>query len=467
MSPLCSGLIASALTVVWLSPSFANDPAPKNWTGQLVFGKKPHKEIKFGDNSSGKEIYFDFRGRYPQKVREDRGDRLRFFDGYKEGWADKDDFILIRDAVSYFTERIVANEKDEFAWHSRATAWIYRGEFDNSIKDSTECIRLNPGDATAFNRRGGAWHYKNDHDQAIKDFDEAIRLDPKYAHAFYNRGNAWYSKNDSDRAIEDYDEAIRLNPKYTDALCNRGLAWSNKKDYDRAIKNFDETIRLDPMDANAFIGRGNARNRKKDYDRATKDYDEAIRLDPKNANAFISRGMTWINKKDFDRAIKDYDEAIRLDPNDAGIHFHRAIAQMIRRKPESVDGFRKVVELEGLKGEVNAYPVFTGHLAARCVSNADAANSFLTESVGKLTDAWPNPLVQYLRNDLSETAVMKLATDSDKKAEAHYVFGQVAVLSGKTVDALAHFRWVKVNGNPDSSYYILAVAELEELERKK
>lgn len=90
-------------------------------------------------------------------MRADRDGWLRLFDGHREGWAKKDDFILSRDATAYFTTRINANASDSFAWSSRGIAWRDRGEFDNAIKDFTECIRLDPKYASAFNGRGNAY----------------------------------------------------------------------------------------------------------------------------------------------------------------------------------------------------------------------------------------------------------------------------------------------------------------------
>jgi len=83
-------------------------------------------------------------------VREDRDGWLRMYDGRREGWARKSDFVLSRDAPAYFTDRIRANPADSFALIMRGQGWLDRGEYDNAIKDFTECIRIDGNDADAF-----------------------------------------------------------------------------------------------------------------------------------------------------------------------------------------------------------------------------------------------------------------------------------------------------------------------------
>ena len=175
----------------------------KSWVGESVLPTKPANDIRFGDLVDGKHVYFLFSGLMPFKVRADRDGWLRIHDGHREGWADKADFVLVRDAPAYFHRRVQANPKDTWALSMRGQGWLQIGEPDNAIKDFDECIRLDPTDSEAFINRGVAWVAKRDYDKAIKDYDEAIRLDPRYPVAFKNRGVAWYGKKDYEKAIKD------------------------------------------------------------------------------------------------------------------------------------------------------------------------------------------------------------------------------------------------------------------------
>ena len=164
-------------------------------------------------------------------------------------------------------------------------------------------------------------------------------------------------------------------------------------------------------------------------------------------------------------SFKDYDEAVRLDPNDAHAFNNRSVAQMLDRRPKATDGFRTVLDQQGWKGDLSTYAVIVGHLAARQAGDDAAAKKFLTDSAGKLAENWPYPVVQFLRGDIEEAALLKLATDDDKRTEAHCFLGMDHALKGRKDEALSHFRWVKDHGTASFMEYTMAVAELERLER--
>jgi tetratricopeptide (TPR) repeat protein len=298
----------------------------KSWKGEEVISKKPKKDIKFGDYINGNQVWFQLNSLGYFTVREERDGRLRIFDGHREGWADKSDFVLTADAPAYFHDLVQSNPKDATALGKRGLGWAAKGEYDKAIKDYDECIRLDPKYADAYNNRANAYLNKEDYDRAIHDYDEAIRLDPKNAVAYYNRGNAYEAKNDHERAFRDYNKAIHLDPKDAVAYYNRGTAFFTKKDYDRALPDYDEAIRIDPKYADAYNSRGLAYLAKSDYDQALRDYNAAIQFDPKNASGYLGRAIAYAFKEDYNRALRDYDEAIQLDPKYALAYNNRAIA---------------------------------------------------------------------------------------------------------------------------------------------
>ena len=59
-----------------------------------------------------------------------------------------------------------------------ASDWLYKGNYDQAIKDYSEAIRLKPGDVKAWNNRGIVYRRKGEYDLAIQDFSEAIKLKP-------------------------------------------------------------------------------------------------------------------------------------------------------------------------------------------------------------------------------------------------------------------------------------------------
>jgi tetratricopeptide (TPR) repeat protein len=352
-------------------------------------------------------------------------------------------------SIAIFNKAIRLDPKDAHAFRVRGDAWSGKGEFDQAIKDYDEVIRLYQDDASssdgnswawyhkkdAFNNRGWAWYKKKDYDRAIQDFDQAIALDPEYTRAFRNRAEAWSDKMDYERAIKDYDEAIRLEPKFVYTFNDRGLAWGHRKEYDKAIKDFNEAIRLDPKYVDAFNNRGNAWRDKQDYDRAIQDYNDAIHLEPNYTIAIYNRGLTWSLKKDYEKAKNDYNQ----------------VSQQC--------------EVAIRKGQRSPSNVLIGHLAATQAGDEPAAERFLKDSVGKVEETWPYPVVQFLRGDIDEAALLKLSTEDAKRTEARCVLGMHHAIKGHKDEALAHFRWVKEHGDTTYIAYTVAVTELRRLEQ--
>ncbi|MBI1914875.1 MAG: hypothetical protein HYS12_09080 [Planctomycetes bacterium] len=89
----------------------------------------------------------------------------------------------------------------------------------------------------------------------------------------------------------------------------------------------------------------------------------------------------------------------------------------------------------------------------------------MKDSADKLNEVWPYPAVQFLRGEIDEPALLKLATDDDKRTEARCFLGMDHALKGRRTEALAHFRWVKEHGTASFIEYTIALAELERLER--
>jgi tetratricopeptide (TPR) repeat protein len=215
-------LVLVAGTMALGTAARAADPSG-SWVGQSVIYTKPARQIRFMHSLDDRRLSFLFFGRLPITVRDEREGWLLIHDGHREGWVDKADFVLVRDAPAYFDHRVQGNPSDTWALLMRGNAWHGKGEPDNAIKDFSECIRLDPAAAVAFNNRGNAWLRKKEYDKAINDYNDAICLDPKYVLAFHNRGLTWSRRKEYDKAINDYLEAIRVDPQYV--LAYNELAW--------------------------------------------------------------------------------------------------------------------------------------------------------------------------------------------------------------------------------------------------
>ena len=303
-------------------------------------------------------------------------------------------------------------------------------------------------------------------DQAIDYITGQIRANPGDWAKYVWRANVSLKREEFDSAIADYNEAIRLNPGSAGvAHQGRGRAWRGKKDYDKAMADCNEAIRLDPGHALAYYTRGVVWSDKKDYDKAIADYNEAIRLDPGYAHAYNGRGKTWSAKKDYDKAIADYNEAIRLYPGYVHAYCNRGVAFLLTGSAKVGEDARKVLELEGWRGEYSQYAVLWGYFGLRRAGNADSAKRLLDDAAARCdTTAWPYPVIRYLRGELDQTAMLAAASDNDKMTVARFYLGLDLALKGRYEEAREHYRWVKEHGNPSLFQFTHALAELDKLE---
>ena len=354
------------LAVAAVLAASAGAPAAQGvpWTGKTVFCVKDNAEVEFGLRFDGRHVTFPFRGGMFLKVREDRGGRLRLHDGTNEGWADKADFVLMRDAAAHCTRRLEDDPAESSTLYWRA------------------CVH-------------------------VQNRDYAL-------------------------AVADFDAYLKVNPAVTSALLARGDAWGHLGDRGRAIK----------------------------------DYDEVLRLDSTSASAYSYRACEWRAMKEYDRALKDYDEAIRVNPDYVGYRLSRAVTQMLMRRRAGLKGFRAVLDAPNFDNEVTPFAVIFGSLAARQVGDDEAARRFLADPAGDVDPEWPRPVVQFLRGEFDEPALLALAgDDGDKQTEARCSLGMDHALRGRPAEARAHFEWVRDRGNRRFTEYVVALAELDRLDR--
>ena len=268
-----------------------------------------------------------------------------------------------------------------------------------------------------------------------------------------------------DQAIDYITGQIRANPGDWAKYVWRANVWLKQKELDTAIADYNEAIRLNPGSAGvAHQGRGRAWRDRKDYDKAIADCDEAIRLDPGHARAYYTRGVVWSDKKDYDKAIADYNEAIRLYPGFVRAYCNRCVAFLLTGSPKVDDDARKVLELEGWRGEYSQYAVLWGYFGLRRAGNADSAKRLLDDAAARCeTTAWPYPVIRYLRGELDQTAMLAAASDNDKMTVARFYLGLDLALKGRYEEAREHYRWVKEHGNPSLFQFTRALAELDKL----
>lgn len=203
-------LIAAACSLV-----AADNP----WVGKDIMPK--HSKVAFTDrNDDGKIVPIKHSFLVYYVLREE-GKKLRVRHGGEEALVDGKEWVLLDEAVDYYTNRVKANVDVAWYLNARAAAWSAKGDLDKAIKDLSEVIRLKPKSAYGYSNRAVEWAAKKEYDKAISDYSESIKLSPTYALAFANRGDMWSTKKEYAKALADYNEAIRIVPTFIGALSTK------------------------------------------------------------------------------------------------------------------------------------------------------------------------------------------------------------------------------------------------------
>ena len=100
--------------------------------------------------------------------------------------------------------------------------------------------------AATFFDRGKRNFNSGQFDQALKDFTECIKIDAKHADFYYWRSMCFSATQLNDEAIADLDQAIRLDNHNPDFFVNRGLIYSNQNKHEAAVADFSEALKIDP-----------------------------------------------------------------------------------------------------------------------------------------------------------------------------------------------------------------------------
>ena len=109
-----------------------------------------------------------------------------------------------------------------------------------------------------------------------------------------------------------------------------------------------------------------------------------------------------------------------------------------------------------------------GYFGHRQAHRDAEARQLLDEAARKCnTEAWPYPIIQYLRRELDEPALLAAAAgERDKLTDVRTYLGLDYALAGRPEDAIPHLLWVQEHGNPSLSEYNFAVAELDRVRNR-
>jgi tetratricopeptide (TPR) repeat protein len=223
-----------------------------------------------------------------------------------------------------------------------------------------------------------------------------------------SRANCWQKKGQVDKAVGDYSKVIEFSPKYSDAYLSRGKLFAAMDDEEKAVADFDRFVSLKPRNAQVY---------------------------------FDLAQICWKSDND-ERAVKYLDQALKYNPRYAKAYLLKALISLCDRNgADTVSNALTYINIKGLENKsvpyAYAYAYLGYRLAKKEVKAKDVLDEFLKSSNSL---SWPNPIVKYLRGQISQTHLLKLANDSSKKFQAKSYIAMKAYLDNRKKNALEIFQ---------------------------
>jgi len=379
-----------------------------------------------------------------------------------------------KSAILDFTKSIELKPDYADAYLNRGYSKSCRKDQVGAIQDYNKAIELKPDYAVAFADRGHSKSIIGDRDGAIQDYSKAIKLKPDYAEAYEYRSRVEYEKRDKESAFLDLNKSIEINPKFVLAYHDRGYIKSYHGDQDGSIVDFNKAIELKPNLAVAYLCRGNSKSIIGDRDGAFSDINKAIELQPKSSHGYLMRSKVKNRNKDFECALLDANKAIELDPNNPYVYFRLGLTHYDSGKyEESLDDFMKCKVYEESNHLFSDYSWFRTWLNRDRLSGENAAIQELLDSKTKgkisLSSKWQVAIFRYLSNQIDEQSLITTAknndpmTEKENLCEAYFYSGTRLLISGKTPDAIEHFKKCVSTGIIYYEEYDSAQAELSHM----
>lgn len=358
--------------------------------------------------------------------------------------------------------------------------------------------------AAQYAQEGLEFSSDKQYDKAVESFKQAIKLNPNLAVAYHGLGTAYINMGRVGDAIEPMRTAARLDPDNAIIHLNLGITYANLRRPDEAIAELNTAKQLSPNDARIYVEIGNVLHNSfgRIEDALAMDL-EARRLSPNVPAIHHNIGLMLMRLGRFSEAVAPLQEALRLDPayrnaryllsdayskigryNDAAESWTKFL-EIVPNGPEALtkrswnylyegghgreaaDDARKFLQTYGWKDETSPYLAIMANIGYRQAGMNEEAQTVIIEAAKKCNpDKWTYSIIRYLKGELDDEELLKLATDNDKKTEAHTYAGMDLLLKGKIGEAQTHFGWVKEYGNKRFFEYPLAVEELKRLKAK-
>ncbi|MBV9960246.1 MAG: tetratricopeptide repeat protein, partial [Acidobacteria bacterium] len=261
-------------------------------------------------------------------------------------------------------------------------------------------------------------------------------------------------------------KALALEPNSADALVALGATRYQQEHYEEAKKLFQQAIEADAGHYLAHFYYANCLWRERQPEKAVESYRQAVQLKPELAYLHRQLAFTYAELRRDAEAIESYTQALKLEPRSTENYLSRSYLNLRQARGNyAVADALSYLNLEGWREKGSPYMALVAYLGCKRERRAADAEKVLANALANCdADAWPYPVLRYLKGELTAQQLLAGAKDNDQLTEAHAYLGVNLSIGGERDEAVAHLRWVRENGNRRFDEYPLALSELERLE---
>ncbi len=270
----------------------------------------------------------------------------------------RDSFALWRHALAVQPDNVLAHNNLALALNEVG----YSDEAREHWRQSAEKVNYHDGQ---YNY-GLSLFKAGRHRECLPYFALAVQLRPKNSNTHLYAGIALFSLGETDHAIEAFRASISCDPDIADAHYNLGVALVKQGLTEEARTAYRRAIELDQAIANAYKHLGTIELNDGHLDEALRLLSEAARLNPESAETFYNLGVAQMRLGQHDAAERSLKRAVELQSvypealfvlgtvraqqhNRAGAI--EAWEQLLRQKPEHVDGLNQLAWLLATAGD--------------------------------------------------------------------------------------------------------------------
>ena len=419
-------------------------------------------------------------------------------------------------------EKTRRNPDDVQAHKALGDAYLFLEEYESAFNSYKEVLRLKPNDAQAYRGMGEAYEKVGEDAKALDFYKEAVRHDPKFARAqtdlgkalvalfrykeaispltegirlkatgeidhddYFNLGEAYLNTNQYQDAVVAYQKALQMLPGHVWSQVGMAEAYNALKQYENAIASVKRARDEHPYDRKTNRVLGDSYAGMGQYEKAIEYYKESIRVSAHRyqIEALLGLGRTYLTMGRHEEALETFQKGIQYASTPrqfagddeinpwflSALYFGVAQADVnLGRGKTAAEAARKYIELQTWSDQNSTYAALMSYFGNRKSGQNEEARKMLDEASAHMeAKTWPAPVFKYLKGDLNEDGLLKLAIDNDKMTEARAYVGMNLALAGRGDAARPHLEWVVKNGNREFIEYIFAQSELNRLTKAR